>query len=110
MPKSTTPKTVTPAMVRAFYNDPKHGAKRTEGLPESARKSVQPGARGRIAPQARAGYNKGKPSGRHYVEGVQRTAALAKVSAAKALRAKALEAGIPVNAKGPLPKAAKALA
>ncbi len=106
MSKSTTTNIVTADMVRAFYRDPKAGAARVERFGLGEDKSIRRGARGRLSPAAIAGYNKGKPAARHYVSGATKKAAEAQVKAAKALRAKAAEAGAPVGTRGPLSKAA----
>lgn len=92
----------TAAQVRAFYNDAAKGAKRTASLDNPA--SVLPGSRGRLSPEAIAGYNKGKPAARHYVTGTTKAAIAQAKGEAVALRAKAAAAGVTVGKRGPLPK------
>lgn len=106
MSKSTTVSPATADMVRAFYRDPKSGAARVERFGLADDKSIRKGARGRLSPAAIAGYNKGKPAARHYVSGATKARAAEQVAAAKALRAKALDAGQKVGTRGPLSKAA----
>jgi len=106
MNKST--KTATAADVRAFYRDEKKGAARTATLPDPT--CVLPGARGRLSPEAIAGYNKGKPAARHYVTGNSGEVAAAAKGEALSLRVKAFEAGEAVGQRGPLSNAAKAAA
>lgn len=106
MSKHTTATPATADMVRAFYRDPKAGPARIERFNLAEDKSIREGARGRLSPAAIAGYNKGKPAARHYVSGATKARAAEQVAAAKALRAKAAEAGQPVGKRGPLSKAA----
>lgn len=103
MSKSTV-SPATAAMVRAFYNDPAKGAARTAALTKGAQ-SVAPGSRGRLHPEAIAGYNKGKPEARRYVTGTTKAAIAQAKGEAVALRAKAAAAGVEVGKRGPLPKA-----
>lgn len=106
--------TVSPAtanMVRAFYSDESKGAARLAALPtDKARQSVLPGARGRLSPEAIAGYNKGKPEARRYVTGTTKAAVTAQKDAAKAAREAARKAGLPVGNRGPLSDKAAAAA
>lgn len=98
MTVNLTKSIVTAADVRAFLAaEPK----RLERLSPEARKTVEPGARGRLHPQAIKVYNKGRKPERQYVLG----AGKAQREAARALRAQAVEAG--AGARGPLPKAVK---
>lgn len=105
MSKSTV-SPATAAMVRAFYNDPTKGAARTASLTKGAQ-SVAPGSRGRLHPEAIAGYNKGKPEARRYVTGTTKAAVSAAKAEAEALRAQALAAGLTVGKRGPLSKEAQ---
>lgn len=95
----------TAALVRAFYNDEKKGAARTASLTDPT--CVKPGARGRLSPEAIAGYNKGKPAARRYVSGATKVAVAAQKDAAKAAREAAQTAGLPVGKRGPLSNAAR---
>lgn len=90
----------TAADVRKFYQS---NEKRFSRLPESAQKTVAPGARGRLAPQVIADYNRGRKTERQYVLGVSVRTAQARAEQRAALREKGL-----AGARGPLSKAALA--
>lgn len=107
MSKSTTV-TVPASAVRAFYNDPSKGAARTASLTDP--KCVLPGARGRLSPEAIAGYNKGKPAGRRYVSGNTKAVNAAAEAEAARIRKAALDAGVSVGKRGPLSNKALAAA
>ena len=64
MTKSTT--IVTAAVVRAFFNADE---KRLSRLSPEARKTVEPGCRGRMHPEAVEVYNKGRRPEKQYVPG-----------------------------------------
>ena len=104
MPAKSNRSVVNPtaADVRAFYRE---DPKRVERLPEDARASVAPGARGRLHPDVETDYNKGRKADRQYAVGEGR----AQREAAQAQRKALKEAGLlGEKARGPLSQAAKA--
>lgn len=110
MSKSTT-LPVPAAAVRAFFSDEAKGAARLAALPSDlARKSVLPGARGRLSKEAIAAFNKGKTPARRYVTGNTNEVSASMKADALTLRVKAFEAGEAVGQRGPLSNAAKAAA
>lgn len=117
MSKSTvSPKPLTAADVRAFYADPRHGAKRLAALDPADRISVAPRPadaakplRGRISKGAAAHFNKTTTRG-VYVTGNTKEAIAEQTAAALALRVAAFEANESVGRRGPLSNAAKAAA
>lgn len=117
----STPSPATASQVRAFFTDEAKGqarqalaVKRAEKLgvkdPNSVLKCLGALARGRLHPVILAEFNAKRSQATRYVSGAERAAAAAKHNEAKSLRAKAMEQGIAVAAKGPLPKSVKALA
>ena len=95
---------VTAATVRSFFNA---DAKRVARLPEAARVSVQPGARGRLHAEVIKAYNKGRKADKKYVTGATNTAKAAQKDANRKARADLLSKGIPVGSRGPLPGTVK---
>ena len=100
--KSNTRKTVaapTAADVRAFFAaDPK----RVQRLKtDKARHTVAKGARGRLAPEVIAAYNKGRKPERQYVLGVGKV----RKAEAQALRAEVVAAG--GGKRGPIAKSVR---
>lgn len=94
---------MTAADVRAFYADPRHGAKRLAALDPADRVSVAPreNLRGRISKGAAAHFNKTTSRG-VYVTGNTKEAVAEQTAAALALRVKAFDANLSVGARGPL--------
>lgn len=117
MSKSTvSTKPLTAADVRAFYADPRHGAKRLAALDPADRVSVAPRPadaakplRGRISKGAAAHFNKTTSRG-VYVTGNTKEAIAEQTAAALALRVAAFEAGEAVGARGPLSNVARVAA
>lgn len=98
MTANLTKSIVTAADVRAFLAADE---KRLDRLSPEARKTVEPGARGRLHPQAIKVYNKGRKPERQYVLGAGR---VVKEQAAT-LREQAQAAG--AGRRGPLSAAVK---
>lgn len=92
---------VTAATVRDYF---RADAKRMGALSEAAQKTVTPGARGLLHPEAIKAFNGKRAKNRRYAVG--NTKVKAGVTAEQ--RASLAEAGIPVGKRGPLSKAAKA--
>lgn len=115
MPKSKSDAALLAADVRAFYADPRHGAKRLAALSPEGQVSVKPRGegekplRGRISREAMDHFNKTTRRG-VYVTG--NTLAAVAEAKAKALTARvtAFEANEAVGTRGPLSNAAKAAA
>lgn len=103
------------AEVRAFYADPRHGAKRLAALDPADRISVAPRGegqkplRGRISKGATAHFNKTTSRGAYVTGNTLEATAQAKADALAA-RVKAFEANESVGQRGPLSNAAKAAA
>lgn len=84
-------------------------AKVMASLSEEARKTVEPGARGRLHADVVKAYNKPRRGDRRYVLGAGKVAK-AKVQTDRQHAAEvAAEKGIPMPKRGPLPKALKEL-
>jgi len=100
------------ADVRAFYADPKFGAKRLAALSPEGRISVAPRGegekplRGRIGKEAMAHFNKTTRRGVYSVGNTTEAVKSAKAEALTA-RVKAFDAGEAVGTRGPLSNAAK---
>lgn len=111
MSKSTSKSTarLSAADVRAFYADPRHGAKRLAALDPADRVSVAPreNLRGRISKGAAAHFNKTTTRG-VYVTGNTKEAIAEQTEAALNLRVAAFDADLPVGSRGPLSNAVKA--
>ena len=100
-----TAKTLTAADVRTYFRG---DAKRMARLSAEAQHTVQPGARGKVHPEAIKVFNTKRRKDRRYVPSA---AAAANVRPSRAaLRERARAAGIKVADRGRLPKAVLALA
>lgn len=100
------------AEVRAFYADPRHGAKRLAALDPKDRISVAPRGegekplRGRIAKGAVAHFNKTTSRGAYSTGNTLNAVAEAK-GAALSARVTAFDANVAVGTRGPLSNEAK---
>lgn len=95
---------VTTAELRTWY---RADEKRLARLSDAARKTVEPGARGRVHPEVGADFAK-RTRGKVYTEGLSGKRQREAKAAAAAKREQLRAAGVAVGARGPLPKVAKA--
>lgn len=100
------------AEVRAFYADPRHGAKRLAALSPEGRISVAPRGegekplRGRISKEAVAHFNKTTSRGAYSTGNTLNAVAEAK-GAALSARVTAFDANVAVGTRGPLSNEAR---
>lgn len=95
---------VTARVVREVIRS---NAKAMEALSPEARKTVEPGARGRLHPEVVKAYNRNRRGDRRYVLGAGKEAQAQIRTARREAAEVAAVRGIPMPKRGPLPKALK---